>query len=251
MLACLLSVVLSTAVLPVSALPAETLPAETLSGRPAWSDTTWAYQQERERMVRRQIEARGISDAEVLEAMRTVPRHEFVPDISPSLAYQDRPLPIGHDQTISQPYIVAYMTALVQPDSTDRVLEIGTGSGYQAAVLANIVDSVYTVEIVPELAQRASDRLDRLGYGNVEVRTGDGYRGWKAHAPYDIIVVTAAPEQIPPPLIRQLKDGGHMVIPVGPSGQTQQLMLVTKENGRVKKERITPVRFVPFLRQRR
>lgn len=199
-------------------------------------------------MVRTQIEARGISDPAVLRAMRAVPRHAFVPDLPPRQAYQDRPLPIGNDQTISQPYIVAYMTALVQPDSTDHVLEVGTGSGYQAAVLAEIVDSVYTVEIIPELAQRASRRLDRLGYGNVRVKTGDGYQGWAAHAPYDAIVVTAAPEQIPPPLIDQLKEGGRMVIPVGPAGQTQQLMVVTKENGQVERKRITPVRFVPFLR---
>ena len=211
------------------------------------TDSPWAFQQERKRMVQRQIEARGVSGAAVLRAICAVPRHKFVPDFPAEAAYQDRPLPIGHDQTISQPYIVAHMTALVRPDSTDRALEIGTGSGYQAAVLSEVVDSVYTVEIIPELAQRATRRLDQLGYDNVRIKTGDGYQGWKAHAPYDVIVVTAAPEQIPSPLIRQLKEGGRMVIPVGPSGQSQQLMLVTKKNGQVKRRKIAPVRFVPFL----
>ena len=198
-------------------------------------------------MVRTQIEARDITDPAVLRAMHAVPRHRFAPDHPPEQVYQDRPLPIGHSQTISQPYIVAYMTALVRPDSTDRALEVGTGSGYQAAVLAEIVDSVYTIEIIPELAQRASRQLDQLGYDNVRTKIGDGYQGWTAHAPYDVILVTAAPEQIPPPLIQQLSEGGRMVIPVGPSGQTQQLMLVTKKNGQVKKQRLAPVRFVPFL----
>jgi protein-L-isoaspartate(D-aspartate) O-methyltransferase len=210
------------------------------------TDTT--YQQERARMVDEQIAARGVTDSAVLEAMRTVRRHWFVPGAPPELAYADRPLPIGHRQTISQPFIVAYMTQLVQPDPTDRALEVGTGSGYQAAVLAEIVDSVYTIEIVPELARMATDRLARMGYDNVRVRTGDGYRGWPEHAPFDIIVVTAAPERIPPPLLDQLAEGGRMVIPVGPEGETQQLMLLTKEDGEVRRERITPVRFVPFRR---
>lgn len=210
------------------------------------ADTT--YRQERQRMVRTQIAARGVTDSQVLDAMRAVPRHEFVPERAARLAYRDRPLPIGHGQTISQPYIVARMTALAGVDSTDRVLEVGTGSGYQAAVLGEMADSVYTIEIIPELAQRASRRLDRLGYGNVQVKTGDGYQGWKTYAPYDAIVVTAAPEQIPPPLTRQLKEGGRMVIPVGPSGQLQQLMLVEKtEGGQIEKQRLSPVRFVPFL----
>jgi protein-L-isoaspartate(D-aspartate) O-methyltransferase len=210
------------------------------------TDTT--YQQERARMVDEQIAARGITDSAVLEAMRTVRRHWFVPGAPPELAYADRPLPIGHGQTISQPFIVAYMTQLVQPDPGDRALEVGTGSGYQAAVLAEIVDSVYTIEIVPELARMATDRLARMGYDNARVRAGDGYRGWPEHAPFDIIVVTAAPERIPPPLLDQLADGGRMVIPVGPEGQTQQLMLITKTNGQLTRERITPVRFVPFRR---
>lgn len=222
------------------------LSAATLLPGPV-ADTT-EYQQEREQMVRTQIEARGVTNPAVLRAMRTVPRHELVPHLAPELAYQDRPLPIGHGQTISQPYIVAHMTELVRPDSTDRALEVGTGSGYQAAVLAAIVDSVYTIEIVPELAERAAEHLDRLGYDNVVVRTGDGYAGWEEHAPFDIIVITAAPERIPPPLIEQLAEGGRMVIPVGPQGGLQQLMLVTKENGEIHKEQLAPVRFVPFQR---
>ena len=210
------------------------------------ADTT--HQQMRDRMVQEQIAARGVSDPAVLRARRTVPRHRFVPDAPPELAYADRPLPIGHRQTISQPFIVAYMTELVRPDPTDRALEVGTGSGYQAAVLGEVVDSVYTIEIVPELAQTARQRLDSLGYDNVRVRTGDGYQGWPTRAPFDVIIVTAAPEEIPPPLIDQLADGGRMVIPVGPEGQTQQLMLITKDDGAVNRRRITPVRFVPFQR---
>ena len=222
------------------------LSAVTLLAGPV-ADTT-EYQQKRERMVRTQIEARGITDPNVLRAMRSVPRHAFVPGVRPELAYTDRPLPIGHSQTISQPFIVAYMTELVRPTPSDRALEVGTGSGYQAAVLAEIVDSVYTIEIMPALARTASERLDRLGYNNVRVKTGDGYRGWPAHSPFDIIVVTAAPERIPAPLLRQLAEGGRMVIPVGPEGEVQQLTLITKEDGEIKRRRITPVRFVPFQR---
>jgi len=210
------------------------------------ADTT--YQQARHRMVDEQIEARGVTDPAVLDAMRTVHRHWFVPGVPPELAYADRPLPIGHEQTISQPFIVAYMTQLVRPDPSDRALEVGTGSGYQAAILGAIVDSVYTIEIVPELARTASSRLAQMGYDNVRVRTGDGYRGWPDRAPFDIIVVTAAPERIPAPLLDQLAEGGRMVIPVGPEGATQQLTLVTKTDGEITRERITPVRFVPFQR---
>ena len=211
------------------------------------ADTT--HQQMRDRMVQDQIAARGVTDPAVLRAMRTVPRHRFVPGAPPERAYADRPLPIGHGQTISQPFIVATMTAIVDPDPSDRALEVGTGSGYQAAVLAEVVDSVYTIEIVPELAQTARQRLARMRYNNVRVRTGDGYAGWPERAPFDIIVVTAAPEQIPPPLINQLADGGRMIIPVGPEGRTQQLMLITKKDGEVNRRRITPVRFVPFQRK--
>lgn len=207
-----------------------------------------AQQEARDQMVQRQVERRGITTEAVLEAMRQVPRHEFVPQSQASHAYEDRPLPIGYGQTISQPYIVAYMTELVQPDPDGRVLEVGTGSGYQAAVLAEIVDQVYTVEIIPELAATAAQRLDRLGYDAVTVKQADGYYGWEEHAPYDAIVVTAAAEHVPPPLIEQLKDGGRMVIPVGSPFYTQTLMLVEKEGDQVTTRSLTPVRFVPFTR---
>lgn len=210
--------------------------------------TAQDYPEHRAQMVDRQIAARGVSDADVLEAMRRVPRHEFVPEAYRSSAYRDRPLPIGRGQTISQPYIVAYMTAAIEPDSTDRVLEVGTGSGYQAAVLAEIVDQVKTVEIVPELGREARARLERLGYGNVDVRIGNGYRGWSEHAPYDAIVVTAAPESIPDALIRQLAPGGRMVVPVGPRSAAQELTLVRKQtDGTIQRRTLTPVRFVPMV----
>jgi len=212
-------------------------------------DTSWEYEVLRARMVEEQIEARGVTDPAVLGAMRSVPRHRFAPDHPPRLTYTDRPLPIGHEQTISQPYIVARMTALVRPDSTDRVLEIGTGSGYQAAVLSDIVDSVYTVEILPALAAEATKRLRRLGYGNVVVRNADGFEGWPSRAPFDAIVVTAAPERIPPPLKEQLADGGRMIVPVGPTGGTQHLTLATKTDGTIQTRELSPVRFVPFLRK--
>jgi protein-L-isoaspartate(D-aspartate) O-methyltransferase len=214
------------------------------------ADTSWKHQRLRAQMVETQIAARDVSDPAVLAALRTVPRHRFAPNHPPELTYSDRPLPIGHEQTMSQPYIVARMTELVHPDSADRVLEIGTGSGYQAAVLAEIVDSVFTVEIISELGRTARARLDTLGYGNVRVRIGDGYKGWPVHAPFDAIVVTAAPETIPPPLIDQLAPGGRMIVPVGPTGRTQQLTLVTKsKEGEVSKRTLAPVRFVPFLRE--
>jgi protein-L-isoaspartate(D-aspartate) O-methyltransferase len=214
------------------------------------ADTSWKHQRLRTRMVDQQIAARDVSDPAVLDAMRTVPRHRFAPGHPPELAYADRPLPIGHDQTISQPYIVALMTELVKPSGSDRVLEIGTGSGYQAAVLAEIVDSVYTIEIIPALARTARVRLDTLGYDNVAVRTGDGYKGWPDRAPFDAIVVTAAPEDIPPPLLDQLAPGGRMIVPVGPTGRTQRLTLVTKSaDGQITRRAVAPVRFVPFLRE--
>ncbi|MCS3699167.1 protein-L-isoaspartate(D-aspartate) O-methyltransferase [Salinibacter ruber] len=211
-------------------------------------DTSWPRQDLRERMVQQQIAARGLTDPAVRGALRSVPRHRFVPEVSLELAYADRPLPIGHDQTISQPYIVARMTALVRPDSADRVLEVGTGSGYQAAVLASIVDSVYTIEIIPDLAASATERLRRLGYHNVVVRNGDGFDGWPARAPFDAIVVTAAPDAIPPPLLDQLADGGRMIVPVGPAGGPQDLTLVTNDDGKLTRRTLAPVRFVPFLR---
>jgi protein-L-isoaspartate(D-aspartate) O-methyltransferase len=202
----------------------------------------------RHQMVETQIKARDIDDVQVLSAMKKVPRHLFVPEKYQSAAYQDRPLPINAGQTISQPYIVGFMSAAIKPKKDDVVLEIGTGSGYQAAVLAEIVKEVYTLEIIPELGKEAKDLLTRLGYSNVFAKVSDGYHGWSEHAPFDAIVVTAAAEEVPQPLIEQLADGGRMVIPVGPAFNVQNLMLVTKKDGKVKKEKLFAVRFVPFTR---
>jgi len=202
------------------------------------------------RMVEDQILARGVQDTATLRAMRTVPRHLFVPDRMVHRAYEDTPLPIGQGQTISQPYIVALMTELIKPHRGQRVLEVGTGSGYQAALLAEIVDSVFTIEILPDLARSASDRLRDLGYGNVSVRQGDGYLGWPERAPFDAILVTAAAEEIPGPLADQLKDGGLMVIPVGPPEMVQALTLVRKQGKNVVTRSLIPVRFVPLTRAR-
>lgn len=210
------------------------------------------YAAARATMVREQLAARDIEAPAVLEAMRKVPRHRFVPESEQRHAYSDTPLPIGQGQTISQPYIVALMTQLVEPDSSDRVLEIGTGSGYQAAVLAEIVDHVYTIEIEPELARTATQVLQQLGYDNVTVRAGDGYAGWPEHAPFDIIVVTAAPDHVPQALLEQLKPGGYMVVPVGPVFAVQQLRLIHKdEQGELHTRDIAPVRFVPLRRDER
>ncbi len=206
------------------------------------------YDQHREAMVVEQIERRGIKDLPTLNALRSVPRHLFVPKDQRDRAYLDGPLPIGYGQTISQPYIVAYMTAAIEPQSDFKVLEIGTGSGYQAAVLAEIVDRVYTIEIVEELAEAASERLSNLGFENVRVKHADGYHGWKEHAPFDAIVVTAAAEFIPPPLVQQLKEGGEMIIPIGSPFSVQQLMSVEKIEGKTKTKAHFPVRFVPFTR---
>ncbi|MFC4314511.1 protein-L-isoaspartate(D-aspartate) O-methyltransferase [Steroidobacter flavus] len=208
------------------------------------------YAAERAEMVSRQIADRGVSDERVLAAMRKVPRHEFVPDSEKRTAYRDTPLPIGESQTISQPYIVALMTELARPEKNHRVLEVGTGSGYQAAVLAEIVDHVYSIEIEPTLARTASDVLQRLGYDNVTVRSGDGYLGWAEHAPFDAIVITAAPDHVPEPLIGQLKPGGRMVVPVGPIASTQQLRVLEKNAaGKVTSTVVAPVRFVPLRRR--
>ncbi len=203
------------------------------------------YARLRREMVRRQIEARGIRNPRVLAAMRKVPRHEFVPERVRRLAYADGPLPIGHGQTISQPYIVALMTELASPDPGDRALDIGTGSGYQAAVLAEIVEHVYSIEILEPLAEEAARRLRRLGYENVEVRCGDGYRGWPEHAPFDVIILAAAPDHIPQPLIDQLAPGGRLVLPVGEGDQ--ELVVVTRRaDGSIERRNVIPVRFVPM-----
>jgi protein-L-isoaspartate(D-aspartate) O-methyltransferase len=206
------------------------------------------YESQRDRMVKQQISARGISDKPTLEAMRKVPRHKFVPRNMESHAYNDSPLPIGYGQTISQPYIVALMTETVKPGKGKTALEIGTGSGYQAAVLAEIVDTVYTIEIVPELAKQSAALFSDLGYTNIVSKYGDGYKGWPEHAPFDIIVVTAAPDEIPQPLLDQLAEGGHLVIPVGGAYDFQELILVRKQNGKLVRSSIASVRFVPFKR---
>ena len=201
--------------------------------------------QQRQQMVDEQIKARGVSSPRVLLAMEQVPRHLFVPAGERGHAYEDHPLPIGGGQTISQPYIVALMTALLDLAPGSRVLEIGTGSGYQAAVLSRVAGEVYSVEIVPELGARARETLSRLGYGNVHVRVGDGYRGWAEAAPFDAILLTAAPHAAPPPLVAQLKPGGRMVLPVG--GFDQDLLVVTKNaDGSTRQEKVLPVRFVPM-----
>ncbi len=207
------------------------------------------YEQLRVNMVKDQIAARGVTHQATLRAMQEVPRHLFVPSSERAVAYGDHPLPIGYGQTISQPYIVGYMTDAIQPKSGDVILEIGTGSGYQAAVLAEIGAQVYTIEIVKELSLAANTLLKRLEYDNIEVRHADGYFGWREHAPYDAIIVTAATEFIPKPLLDQLKDDGKMIVPVGSPFQVQQLMLVQKKDGKVKTKGLLPVRFVPFTRQ--
>jgi protein-L-isoaspartate(D-aspartate) O-methyltransferase len=197
----------------------------------------------------RQIEAQGVKDGATLAALRAVPRHEFVPPALADRAYGDHPLPIGHGQTISQPYIVGFMTEMLRPRPGLKVLEVGTGSGYQAAVLAEIGATVKTVEIFESLAREASERLKRLGYTNVEVRHADGHFGWKEAAPFDAIIVTAAAGYIPPALIEQLKPGGRMVIPVGSVGGVQNLILVEKDaKGEISTEILLPVRFVPMLK---
>jgi protein-L-isoaspartate(D-aspartate) O-methyltransferase len=202
------------------------------------------YKAAREQMVREQIEARGIRDARVLAAMRKVPRHLFVPPEEQGEAYNDYPLGIGHAQTISQPYVVAYMTEALELKPRDRVLEIGTGSGYQAAILAELVAEVYSIEIVEALAKEAETRLRRLGYSNVQVRAGDGYRGWPEAAPFDAIIVTAAPDHIPQPLVDQLREGGRMVLPLGL--WDQELVRLRRSREGILRESLLPVRFVPM-----
>lgn len=202
------------------------------------------YQVLREEMVNKQIKARGITDTLVLKAMLKVERHKFVPPEYRHLAYADRPLPIGYEQTISQPYIVGLMTSLLNFKGGEKVLEIGTGSGYQASILAELVSQVYTIEILEPLASSAEKRLKELGYKNIQVKCGDGYKGWSEYAPFDCIIVTCAPPYIPPPLLDQLKVGGRMVIPVGEL--YQELLLITRTEKGIKKESIIPVLFVPM-----
>jgi protein-L-isoaspartate(D-aspartate) O-methyltransferase len=206
-----------------------------------------SYSAARERMVREQLTGpgRSIRDPKVLEVMGRVPRHEFVPESQRSRAYGDHPLPIGYEQTISQPYVVAFMTEHLRPGPSERVLEIGTGSGYQAAILAELVAEVFTIEIVEPLAEQAAAVLKRLGYENAHVKAGDGYQGWPEEAPFDAIIVTCAPDRVPQPLVDQLKEGGRMIIPVGPS-QNQELVLIEKEGGELRRREILPVRFVPM-----
>ena len=204
----------------------------------------------RAQMVKEQIEDRGLTNTAVLAAMRKVPRHEFVPEPFRDLAYVDAPLAIGHGQTISQPYVVAVMTELLHLKPTDRVLEIGTGSGYQAAVLAEIAAQVYTIEIIEPLATSAAERLKRLGYSTVQVKCGDGFLGWPEHAPFDAIIVTCAVDPIPEPLIKQLKPGGRLVIPEGQPMSEQWLVLVEKDpSGKISRRRVLPVAFVGMTRE--
>jgi protein-L-isoaspartate(D-aspartate) O-methyltransferase len=198
-------------------------------------------------MVSEQLAApgRNIRNERVLEVMGRVPRHEFVPASQQAEAYDDHPLPIGYGQTISQPFIVAFMTEALDPKPTDRVLEIGTGSGYQAAVLAELVSEVYSIEIVKPLAEQARETLQRLGYRNVQVKAGDGHQGWPEHGPFDAIIVTCAPERVPQPLVDQLRDGGRMMVPVG-GGFDQELVLLEKRGSSVRQRAVLPVRFVPM-----
>lgn len=208
------------------------------------------YTAMRRQMVVNQLKARDIYHSATLDAMGRVPRHAFVPEDIRIYSYGDHPLSIGHGQTISQPYMVAYMTQAIRPRKEFKVLEIGTGSGYQAAILAEIVDSVYTIEIVDALAQTAKRRLRNLGYSNVQVRSGDGYHGWPEAAPFDAIVVTAGAEEIPMPLVAQLKEGGRMILPLGPHNSIRQLVRITKKKGGLKTENLMAVRFVPFTRKK-
>jgi len=202
----------------------------------------------REMMVKTQLQDRGIKDPQTLYSMLNIPRHKFVPQNLVAHAYSDGALPIGNGQTISQPYMVAFMTETLKLKWTDKVLEIGTGSGYQAAVLGKIVDAVFTIEIIEDLALSAKSRLKHLGYDNITVKWGDGYHGWPEKAPFDAIMVTAGAKSIPQPLVDQLKEGGHMVIPVGPSNNVTYLVKATKKKNRLVTEKLFPVRFVPFTR---
>jgi protein-L-isoaspartate(D-aspartate) O-methyltransferase len=207
-----------------------------------------SFDEKRLLMVAQQLKARDITDPRVLAAMGKVPRHRFVPDNLRSLAYEDHPLPIGSGQTISQPYIVALMTQWAEVKPGDKVLEVGTGSGYQAAVLAELSDRVFSIELLPDLAEAARTHLRDLGYGRVQVRSGDGYQGWPEDAPFDAILVTASAPEVPPALKQQLKEGGRLVIPVGPPGSVQELLLLRKVKGELQEEQRVPVLFVPLVK---
>lgn len=200
-------------------------------------------------MIEQQLKSRGIKDSRVLKVMQKVPRHAFVPPSYRDYAYADTPLPIGEKQTISQPYMVAFMTEILELKGSEKVLEIGTGSGYQAAILAELCREVYSVEIIESLARRANKLLRDLGYVHIRIKLGDGYLGWKEHAPYDAIIVTCSPTHIPSALEEQLKEGGKMIIPVGPSGGHQELFLLEKKNGQMRQKNIFAVRFVPMTKR--
>ncbi len=209
-------------------------------------DDAWHFS--RQKMVSEQIKARGVADERVLNVMESVPRHLFVHPNQIEYAYEDHPLPIGYDQTISQPYIVAYMTEKIAVKSTDKVLEIGTGSGYQAAVLSLLADKVFSIEIVEPLCAQAEQRLKQLGYANVQVRCGDGYLGWPEYAPFDVIMLTASPAEIPEPLLQQLAPGGRMILPLG--SHYQELVLIERhQDGQLNRKNLIPVRFVPMTGQ--
>ena len=239
----------SSALALLTALSASCAPRPEQSARTDQSVQETDFARARLDMVAEQIEARGLAHPAVLAAMSAVPRHEFVPEVDRARAYQDRPLPIGLGQTISQPYIVALMTELIDPRPADRILEVGTGSGYQAAVAARIVAEVYTIELLPELARSAAERLQRLEVANVVVRAGDGYLGWPEHAPFDGILVTAGADHVPQPLVDQLAPGGKMVIPVGDPAGVQVLRVIEKgSDGEVEERDVLPVRFVPLRR---
>ena len=221
----------------------------TLMMKPLVADDSTTLQ--RERMVAEQIESRGIRNPNVLRVMRFIPRHLFVPADVQSMAYEDYPVPIGHGATISQPYIVAFMTELLDPAKRHRILEIGTGSGYQAAVLGQLAAEVYTVEIVPELANSATERLRELGYNNVTVRAGDGYKGWPERAPFDRIIMTAAPPEVPVALIDQLKENGRLVAPIGLMWMQELIVIDKRSDGTVRRRSVCPVSFVPMQRPRK
>ncbi len=234
---------------PTATVPQVEAPSAVVTGDPEAEDSN---ETKREALVYTGVIAYGIKDDDVIDAMRTVPRHEFVPDEYQSQAYANHPLPIGYGQTISQPYIVALMTEAAEVDPDDVVLEVGTGSGYQAAVLAELADHVYTMEIIGALAERSAADLERLGYENVTTDQADGYFGWEEHAPFDAIIVTAAPDHIPQPLVQQLKIGGNLIIPVGPVGGAQTLWRVNRvSEDQVQTENLGAVRFVPLTREER